>query len=113
MATFTRTDTPGNTYLYEWVLTTADATGVAISVPGASDKSIQFDGTWGGATAVMEGSNDNATFLPLTDPQGNAISKTADALEAIIENTLWVRPRLSSVGIGATISVRLLVRSTM
>lgn len=116
MASFTRTDMPGFTYLYVWELTTADTDGDEVSLPGAADKTVQFDGTWGGATAVFEGSNEAtspATFLSLTDPQGNAISKTDDGIEAVTENPVWVRPRLSTAGTDASVTVRLLVRSTM
>lgn len=71
-----------------------------------ADRSVQMSGTWNGATVLLEGSIDGTTYLPLTDPQGNAISKTADALEAITEIVNFVRPRCSS---GAVTSLTIIV----
>ena len=39
-----------------WVLTTADHTGATLELPDAADRTIQFSGTWGTATAKIEGS---------------------------------------------------------
>lgn len=100
-----------------WVLTTADPVGDRVAYPNAPDKSVQFDGTFGTATVALEGSNkpdptsaDGADWFPLTDPQGNAISKTAAGGEAVIEAVRWVRPRLTTPGAGATINVYLFSR---
>lgn len=101
---------PGDFAVITWALTTADPTGTGVQYTDFSDRSIQFSGTWGGATAVLEGSNDNVTWLGLTDPQGNAISKTADGLEQVQEMTRYVRARLSAVGVGATVSASLFVK---
>lgn len=111
MAAPTTTDINGDrsVMLFTWTLTTADHTGDPISWTDWTDRSVQMAGTWGGATAVLEGAN-VATYLSITDPQGNAISKTADALEACTEITRFVRPRLSAVGAGASIVVNLLCR---
>ena len=107
-------------HLTEWTLTTADFTGDPISYPNAGDKCIQFGGTgeaWGGATAILQGSNveqpvlgTDADWFPLTDPQGNAISKTALGAEQVMETPLWIRPKLTGVGVGAVVPVRLLSR---
>ena len=115
MAEATRTEVAGRCYRHVWNLTTADATGASISIPGASDRTVQLVGTnWGGATCVLEGSCEEtpATWFNLTDPQGNAISKTADAGEAVFENTVHIRPRLSVAGSAAVIQVVLVSRST-
>ena len=111
MAAPTTTDLNGDrsVMLYTWTLTTADPTGDPISWSDWTDRSVQMTGTWGGATCVLEGAN-VATYLPITDPQSNAVSKTSDALEACVEVTRFVRPRLSTVGVGATIVVTLLAR---
>ncbi len=76
--------------------------GAPIEMPGSSDRSIQYQGTFGtGGTIILEGSNDGVNYHPLTDPQGNAISKTAAGIEAIMELTRYVRPRVSA-GDGST-----------
>lgn len=114
MAVPTRTEKPGRTVIHDWSLTTADATGDSISVPGSSDRTIQFVAdTAGSATAILEGSLDNVTFFTLTDGQGNAISFTASGGEMVAENVLFMRPRLSTAGSGALWSVLLFSRSTM
>lgn len=113
MAAVTREDKPGRTYLATWTLTTADPTGGALELPGASDRSIQVLGTFGGATIAVEGSNDGGTtWAALHDPGGNAVTFTAAGINAISENVLKIRTRLSTVGVGATINAYLLSRST-
>lgn len=114
MATPTYALKPGGTHLHVWTLTTADPTGDAIEFPGAADRTVQFvSSAWGSATAVLEGSLDSGvTWFGLSDPQGTAISKTADGGEAVLENTLQVRAKLSAVGVGATVKAYLLSRSS-
>jgi hypothetical protein len=94
-----------------WNLTTADTTGAAIDWCQWADRSVLFYATtWGTSTAVLEGSNDTTNFIGLADPQGTAISKTADAVESVLELTQWVRPRLSVPGTAAVVSVSLVCR---
>lgn len=102
----------GDYAIVTWPLTTADPTGTNIAYPDYADRTVQFiAAAWGGATAVLEGSLDGGTtWFPLTDPQGNAISKTADAGEAVSEAVPLTRARLSAVGVGATVTVKLFVR---
>ena len=114
MAVPKRTEHSGRTVVHDWSLTTADATGDSVSVPGSSDRTIQFVAdNAGSATAILEGSLDDSTFFTLTDGQGNAISFTGSGGEMVAENVLFVRPRLSTAGSGALWSVLLFSRSTM
>lgn len=84
-----------------WTLPNGD-TGQAFRVDKYADMSVQFGGTFGtGGTVVWEGSNDGTNYVTLTDPQGNAISKTAAAIESVTEPTLYVRPRCTA-GDGTT-----------
>lgn len=77
-------------------------TGAPLSYPQFADKTVHVKGTFGvGGTIIFEGSNDGVTYVSLTDPQGNAFSKTAEAIEVLEENPLWVRPRVSA-GDGTT-----------
>ena len=94
-----------------WDLTTADHTGAPISGRYAefADRTVYFLGTWGGATAAVEGGN-GTTYVALTDPQGNSISKTADAIEVITEVPEFTRPRLTTVGVGATVTATVIMR---
>lgn len=79
-----------------------------------ADRSVHFSGTFGaGGTVKWQGSNisvADATFIDLTDPQGNAISKTAASIEQVTEVTQWARPKVSA-GDGTTaITVTLIAR---
>lgn len=94
----------GDYAIATWVLTTADHTGVAISYHDYADRTVQVFGTFGGATITWEGSLNNTNFEALTDPQGNAIAKSTAALEAVSEAVPYIRPRLSTVGVGADIT---------
>lgn len=69
--------------------------GDAYELPAWADRSVQIEATWGDGTMTFQGSNDGATWYSLTDPQGNAIAKTANALEQVSELTRYVRPSFS------------------
>lgn len=101
----------GGVIVAEWTLTSADPNGDELIVPYHSDMCITMDGTWGTATAAVQGKNHpvvaTGTWLPLADLQGNAISKTADSVEQIQEAPYMVRPLLSTPGAGATVVVRI------
>ena len=115
MATPSPTITPigGNSQVMKatWSLTTADHTGAPIGNEFAeyADRTVYFLGTWGGATGAVEG-GDGSTYVALTDPQGNAIAKTTDAIEVITEIPEYTRPRLSTVGVGAAVTVTVIMR---
>lgn len=86
--------------------------GDPISFHEFADKSVQITGDFGGGSGAMQGSNDatNPTaWFPLTDPQGNPITKTSDALEQISEQTVWVRPVVSGGSAGA-VTFKLMAR---
>ena len=67
-----------------------------------ADRSVHVAGTFGvGGTIVIEGSNNGSTYKTLTDPQGNALSFTAESIEAITELVRYIRPRVTA-GDGTT-----------
>jgi hypothetical protein len=120
MAAATRTETEGRTYVHAWSLTTADPTGDSVSMPGAADRSVHIYGTIGApaATVVIEGSNEPVpsptSWVVLDDTFDTALSfNTAGHLRAVNANILHIRARLSVVGTGAAVEVRLISRSTM
>lgn len=101
----------GNFALVTWNLTTADPTGVAVAYHDFSDRTVQAFGTFGGATIEWQGSLDGGTtWVVLTDPQGTALTKTAAFLEAVQEMVPLIRPVLTVVGVGATITAILYAR---
>lgn len=91
-----------------WVLGDAD-TAVEVSMTDYADKSVQVHGNLGSATVVLEGSNDGANWFTLRDPTGAALSFTAAGLKAVLENTLYVRPKTAG-GSGSNVTVTLLGR---
>lgn len=100
--------------LHTWTLTTADTTGVAVEFPMYADLCWHAIGTWGGATAAIQGSNrdTDAEYGALTNASGGAaITWTADgAPKQSIERPRFVRPKLTTPGSGATVVVTLLAR---
>lgn len=96
-------------YVATWAAMGNADTGTEIQMAQASDRSVQVSGTFGGATVVLQGSNDGTNWVTLTDPQGNAISKTSAAIEQIEEATLSIRP-VTSGGTGTSIDVNVLLR---
>lgn len=98
-------------HVVSWaLLTAANEVGNAVEMTGSADRSVQIIGTFDSATVVIQGSNDGTNWASLTDPQGNAISKTAAALEAISELTRYVRPLTSGGGGSQSLTVLLLVK---
>ena len=91
------------TWIVKWLtLTTTNDEGEAFEMPSASDRSIHIIGTFGsGGTVHLQGSNDGTNWIALTDPQGNAITKTATFVEMVTELTRYVRPFVSA-GDGTT-----------
>lgn len=76
-----------------------------------ADKSVQIMGTLG--TFVLEGSNASnpgaGDWHTLNDANGSPINETGGArVEQLLENTLWVRPRVS--GAASNVTVRLVGR---
>ena len=83
-------------------MTTTNDTGVAVALSKYADKTVTFTGTFGtGGTIKFQGSNDGTNWFDLTDPQGNAVSKTSASIEVVTENPLQVRPFVSA-GDGTT-----------
>ena len=103
----------GDAALITWTLTTADHTGDAVAYEDYADRTFQVLGTFGGATVELQGSLDGGTtWVVLTDPQGNALTKTAAALEAVSEAVPRIRAKLTVVGVGASVTAILYARKT-
>lgn len=70
--------------------------------------SVQFTGTFGGATALLQVSNDGETWFPLKDTAGNLVSATAAAMFDISSAAAFVRARTtggSGTAVVATLSI--------
>ena len=77
--------------------------GEPFEMPDGQDRCIQFIGTVGATGSIqMEGSNDGSNWHILTDPQGNAIVKTALDMEQVTEFTRYVRPYVTAGEVDVT-----------
>jgi len=77
------------------------------------EKSVQVVGTFGvGGNVAIEGSNmlTSPTWNGLTDPQGNLLEFTVSKLEAILENTVQIRPNVTGGDVTTSISVYIAIR---
>jgi len=80
-----------------------------------SDRTVQITGTFGtGGSVTLEGSNDkeseSPTYTALTDPQGNAVTKTAAALEVFEESPLLIRPNVTGGDGTTSLTVKMVCR---
>lgn len=93
-----------NCVLVAWagLLSSSTDVGSAFETGDFADFTVQIGGTFGtGGSVTFEGSNDGTTWLALTDPQGNAVTKTAAAIEVCEEAPRYVRPNCTA-GDGTT-----------
>lgn len=107
--TVSRVKSWGDAWIASWETMGNADTGTAIEMIEASDKSVQIVGTFGSATVVLQGSNDGTNWATLSDPQGNAISKTSAAIEQVLEHTRYIRP-VTSGGTGTDVDVIVFMR---
>lgn len=69
---------------------------------GGVAASIQVTGTWGGATAGLEQSNDNLNWFPVKDSAGANIALTANGFVEFSASGVCFRPSLSG-GTGSSL----------
>lgn len=104
----------GSIIRYTWVLLTADPNGDSIILPEYADRTWMAGAAgdaFGAATVEVQGSNDGVTFYGLNDAAGGAVlTFAAGGCKTVIQNPLFMRPRLSVVGVAASITVSVLVR---
>lgn len=67
--------------------TTAYTPDVSLAVA-----SVQVTGTFGGATFKLLGSNDDVTYFPIKDAQGNALSFTANGASELSTAFVHYKP---------------------
>jgi hypothetical protein len=91
----------GANALFAWINLAASDDGRAVEYSEFADRSVQFSGTFGGASVSLQGSNDGVNWHTLTDTLGAPITKTSAALCAITEMTRYIRPLVAG-GNGTT-----------
>jgi hypothetical protein len=79
-------------------------TGTDVQMIPWADRTVTITGTFGGATIVIEGSENGTDYVTLSDNLGNALSLTAAASKLIAQNPKFVRPRTSG-GTGTVLLV--------
>ena len=95
----------GSVVLFTWALTSTNTDGAPVQMPEWADVTWTFSGTWGGATAAVEGGNDGSAFMALSNAAGGtAATASANKCMTIIERPLHVRPNLTTAGSGAAIT---------
>lgn len=111
----------GEVVQYTWTLANGD-TGAPLGIPNNFDATVHIYGTFGtGGSVTLYGTNNTTTFtnqtapgsgdwIALTDPQGNAITKTAAAIEAVLEMPLYMGPACTAGDGTTSLTVNLLLR---
>lgn len=109
----TRVDIPAAVpaALFTWTGLDSDDSGTPITIVDYTDQTMTVRGTFGaGGSVTIQGSNDGSNWFTLTDPQGNALTKTAAGIEMVVEAPRYVRP-IVTAGDGTTsLTVELLCR---
>jgi hypothetical protein len=104
-------DGDGSYSLLTWPLVTATPDGLPFEMLDKAECCIQSTGTYGGATVSWQGSNDGTNWFTCTNVAGGtAATMTATGGMQIIERPRYMRPNLTVVGAGATISVTAMLR---
>jgi hypothetical protein len=104
MTTIARDTLPtGNdkSFLSQWANMGANDDGAPAINSQYTDRSFQVAGTFGGATVVIEGTNDGTNWATLTDPQGNNLSFIGPKIEMVAEASWKIRPKVTG-GDGST-----------
>lgn len=91
-------------FVIKWLSVTEADTCAAVAIPTHADRSVQVTGTFGGATVLIQGSNDGSTYATLTTPADAALSFTATGLKQILESTAYIKPSISG-GTGQTLNI--------
>lgn len=105
-------DGDGSCRLVSWTGgATADGAATAVELTEFADNCMQAIGTIGGATLVLEGSNDGTNWETLNNAQGGALSFTAltSTIKQIVERPRYIRPKLTggtATGIGVYLVMR-------
>lgn len=66
--------------------------------------SVQVSGTFGGATVVLQGSNDGTTYATLKDSQGSDLSFTSAGYGEFSSGAAFIKPSISG-GTGDSLTV--------
>lgn len=108
---FDRQDLIGGNLSYIWSPLANTDSGEPAAHAASADRTVQVTGTFGvGGTVVIEGSLDGVSYFTLHDTQGYVLSFTSAGLRVLLENCVYIRPRVTagdgSTSIKAIVNVR-------
>lgn len=114
MATVSPVQTPTSEggvprFLWEALATGDTINSLTIRSQYGLAASVQMTGTWGGATVVLQVSNDGSTWFTAKDVDNANVSATADAYFEISSSAAYMRPGISG-GTGDDIDFVLVMR---
>lgn len=84
----------GTLIKWTWNALRQSDTGGVVEWARLADRSVHIYGTWGGASVVMEGSNDGSNMCQLENLKGLPISVSANALFGILQLCCHIQPRV-------------------
>lgn len=85
----------GSVVLATWTPVTESDTCQAVEFSQYPDRCMQVVGTFGGATAILQGSNDGTNWFPIKNVQGTALSMAAAGGQQAAEGPRFMRPSAS------------------
>lgn len=94
-----------------WTMTAGD-TAQPLAYAQWSDRSLQAEGTFAGATVTLQGSNSGNGYVALSDPLGNTLSMTSAGMKQVMEVTGYVKPVLTGGDGTTSITITAVVRRT-
>lgn len=97
----------GSAMLAVWIGVTEADTLSPVKLPEYGARSVSIQGTFGGATVVVNGSIDGTNYTGLTNPAGVAISKTSAAVVGVFESVVYYQP-VASGGSSQILAVSML-----
>lgn len=94
--------------VWTWAAVTESDTFAALDLQEYEAVAVEFTGTFGGATAILQGAV-LSNYATLKDGSGTDISKTSAAWQTVGQQTRYVKPSASG-GTSQSLTVTLLVR---
>lgn len=97
MATYSTDGPIGSARFAKWEALATGDTATTHTLEGTTGLlgSFQAFGTFGGATVILQGSNDGTNWVALSDPSGTAISLTAAGAFEFSTAMAYIRPSIS------------------
>jgi hypothetical protein len=95
--------------LWENVATGDTITAYAVHGRLATNASVQFTGTFGGATVKLQTSNDGTTYADIKDVHGTTVSATAAGQFEFSRSAVYLRPAISG-GTSDAVDIYLVLR---